>query len=73
MRYTVDQLAALEREHQIAADRRHLAHLTVTGAGIPAASPAPLFPGVPEGAEFAPLPAGMSPLFPDATGFGEVA
>jgi len=52
MRYTLDNLTALDAEVQIAADRRLLAELTVARAGIPETGE-PLFPGVPEGAEFA--------------------
>lgn len=55
-RYTLDQLTALDREVQIAADRRLLAELTVARAGIPEVGE-PLWPGVPEGSTFAPAAA----------------
>lgn len=55
--YTLDQLEALDRQVQLAQDQRFAAHLVVSGAGIPDASgPAP-YPGVPEGATFAPVEA----------------
>lgn len=52
MTYSTDQLEALDRECQMTADRRLLAHLTVSGASIPDASPESLYPGVPLGSRF---------------------
>lgn len=55
--YTADQLVALDTQVQMTQDQRLLAHLTVSGASVPDASPAPLHPGVPEGARFKPVEA----------------
>jgi len=60
MTYTVDNFAALDREVQIAQDRRLLAELTASGASVPDASPAPLCPGVPAGSAFLPVAARLS-------------
>lgn len=55
MPLTDEQLAALDREVQIALDRRHSAALVTTRAGVPDASPLPRWPGVPEGSGFLPV------------------